>query len=168
MRVFLGNGAKVGYNGGMIKINVLAVGSIKEKFFQEAIGEYAKRLKRFCSLNIVEVPEQSSLTIEKKIDAESNALMCHLRGYVILLDRQGKEVSSQELSGMIEELKSQGNGEITFVIGGSNGVNGQLIARADKVISFGKVTFPHQLFRVILLEQIYRAFTISEGLPYHK
>ncbi len=152
----------------MIKINVLAVGSIKEKFFEAAISEYSKRLGRFCSLSIVEVPEQSSLVGEKKVEAESRALMSHFRGQVIVLDRAGKEVSSPELSQIIDGLKSNGTSEITFVIGGSNGVSAELIKKANASISFGKVTFPHQLFRVILLEQIYRAFTISEGLPYHK
>ena len=151
----------------MLKINILCVGSIKEKFFNEAIEEYLKRLKRFASVTITEVSEQSLLEGNKKVEAESELLLSKLNGYCILLDRASQELSSEELAKNIETLSSS-TSTMTFVIGGSNGVSEKLKSRVDKTISFGKITFPHQLFRVVLLEQIYRAFTIINKLPYHK
>lgn len=153
----------------MLKINVICVGSIKEKFFADAINEYSKRLSKFCKLQIVEVDEESrEQNVQKKIKIESEKLEREMRGHVILLDRVKKEISSEELSFMIEDLKNDGVSEISFIIGGSNGVSDELKTKANKCISFGKITFPHQLFRVLLLEQIYRAFTILAGTPYHK
>lgn len=153
----------------MIKINIVCVGSIKEKFFEDAVKEYSKRLSKFCKLQIVEVEEESKqLNIEKKIQIESERLKNACKGFVILLDRCKQEVSSEDLSFMLDSLKNVGTSEICFVIGGSNGVSEEFKKQANKCVSFGKITFPHQLFRVVLLEQIYRAFTISAGLPYHK
>lgn len=153
----------------MLKVNIVCVGTIKEKFFKDAISEYSKRLSKFCKLQIVEVAEESKeQSIEKKIEIESERLKNACRGFIILLDRCKQEVSSEELSNMLDTLKSAGTSEISFVIGGSNGVSEEFKRQANKCVSFGKITFPHQLFRVVLLEQIYRAFTISAGLPYHK
>ncbi len=153
----------------MIKVNIVTVGSIKESFFTEAIKEYSKRLSRFCNLNVIEVKEASNeSSIAKKIDKESDKLIEALSGTIVLLDRQGKLVSSEELANTIDNLSLMGDSEISFVVGGSNGVNDKLRNLAKHVISFGKITYPHQLFRVVLLEQIYRAFTIIGGLPYHK
>ena len=153
----------------MLKVNIVCVGSIKEKFFTDAISEYSKRLSKFCKLQIVEVTEESKeQSIEKKIEIESERLKNACRGFIILLDRCKQEVSSEELSNMLDTLKSAGTSEVSFVIGGSNGVSEEFKRQANKCVSFGKITFPHQLFRVVLLEQIYRAFTISAGLPYHK
>lgn len=153
----------------MLKVNIVCVGTIKEKFFTDAISEYSKRLSKFCKLQIVEVAEESKeQNIEKKIEIESERLKNACRGFIILLDRCKQEVSSEELSNMLDTLKSAGTSEISFVIGGSNGVSEEFKRQANKCVSFGKITFPHQLFRVVLLEQIYRAFTISAGLPYHK
>lgn len=153
----------------MLKVNIVCVGTIKEKFFTDAIGEYSKRLSKFCKLQIVEVAEESKeQSIEKKIEIESERLKNACRGFIILLDRCKQEVSSEELSNMLDTLKSAGTSEVSFVIGGSNGVSEEFKRQANKCVSFGKITFPHQLFRVVLLEQIYRAFTISAGLPYHK
>lgn len=153
----------------MLKVNIVCVGTIKEKFFTDAIGEYSKRLSKFCKLKIVEVTEESKeQSIEKKIEIESERLKNACRGFIILLDRCKQEVSSEELSNMLDTLKSAGTSEVSFVIGGSNGVSEEFKRQANKCVSFGKITFPHQLFRVVLLEQIYRAFTISAGLPYHK
>lgn len=152
----------------MVKINIVCVGSIKENFFADAIKEYSKRLSRFCSLNIVEVNEFSNeKAIQKKIDLESQSLIKHLKGFVVLLDREGELVSSEDLAKIIDNATNSA-GEISFVIGGSNGVNETLKRQAGKVISFGKITFPHQLFRVVLLEQIYRGFNILSNTPYHK
>lgn len=153
----------------MLKVNIVCVGTIKEKFFTDAISEYSKRLSKFCKLQIVEVAEESKeQSIEKKIEIESKRLKNACRGFIILLDRCKQEVSSEELSNMLDTLKSAGTSEVSFVIGGSNGVSEEFKRQANKCVSFGKITFPHQLFRVVLLEQIYRAFTISAGLPYHK
>ncbi len=153
----------------MLKVNIVCVGTIKEKFFTDAISEYSKRLSKFCKLQIVEVAEESKeQSIEKKIEIESERLKNACRGFIILLDRCKQEVSSEELSNMLDTLKSAGTSEVSFVIGGSNGVSEEFKRQANKCVSFGKITFPHQLFRVVLLEQIYRAFTISAGLPYHK
>lgn len=153
----------------MLKINIVCVGKIKEKFFTDAVNEYVKRLSKFCKLQICEVDEESKeQNIEKKIELESAKLEKEAKGFVVLLDRVKKEISSEELSLMIEKLKNDGTSEISFIIGGSNGVSENFKKNADQCVSFGKITFPHQLFRVVLLEQIYRAFTISAGLPYHK
>lgn len=151
-----------------MKINIVAVGKIKEKFFTDAINEYKKRLGKFCDFNVIEVPEKSIETnIEKKITEESELLLSACKGTIILLDRQGKEISSPELANIIDKT-SFTSSTISFVIGGSNGVSQALKKAATYSISFGKVTYPHQLFRVVLTEQIYRAFTITAGLPYHK
>ncbi len=153
----------------MIKINVICVGSIKEKFYKEAIEEYSKRLSRFCSLKIVEVEEESSQkSTEKKIEIESKRLSENIKGYSILLDREGDMVSSEKLAKLIDNVSSLGQGEVSLIIGGSNGVNQELKKQVSKVISFGQITFPHQLFRVVLLEQVYRAFSINANTPYHK
>lgn len=153
----------------MLKVNIVCVGTIKEKFFTDAISEYSKRLSKFCKLQIVEVAEESKQqNIEKKIEIESERLKNACKGFIILLDRCKQEVSSEELSNVLDTLKSAGTSEISFVIGGSNGVSEEFKKQANNCMSFGKITFPHQLFRVVLLEQIYRAFTISAGLPYHK
>ena len=153
----------------MLKVNIVCVGSIKEKFFVDAIKEYEKRLSRFCSLSIIEVQEEAQeKSIDKKIDKESEKLINAAKGAVILLDREGKMVSSENIAEMLDKLSSQGNSEISFVIGGSNGVNNKLKTLTKSSISFGKITFPHQLFRVVLLEQIYRGFAINNNTPYHK
>ncbi len=151
-----------------MKINIVAVGKIKEKFFTDAINEYKKRLSKFCELNIIEVPEKSfESNIDKKIEDESELLLNACKGKIILLDRQGISLSSPELANIIEKT-SLTTSTISFVIGGSNGVSEKLKKTANHIISFGKITFPHQLFRVVLTEQIYRAYCINNGMPYHK
>ena len=153
----------------MVKIKIIAVGSIKEKYFIDAIEEYKKRLGRFCSFSVVEVQEESKeKNTQKKIDIESQRLQAAANGYLILLDRQGKEISSEDLAESLQNIQNNGISEISFIIGGSNGVNQKLKSVCDEVVSFGKITFPHQLFRVVLVEQIYRAFSINAGMPYHK
>lgn len=152
-----------------MKINIVCVGKIKEKFFVEAINEYAKRLSRFCDLKIIEVEEESKISnTDKKCEIESENLLEKCGGIIVALDGSGKLLSSPEIANFIKLKTNNGISEISFVIGGSNGLSQNLKNRADLVLSFGKITFPHQLFRVVLLEQIYRAFTILEGLPYHK
>lgn len=152
-----------------MKINIVCVGKIKEKFFVEAINEYTKRLSRFCDLKIIEVEEESKMSnTDKKYEIESENLLEKCGGIIVALDGSGKLLSSPEIANFIKLKTNNGISEISFVIGGSNGLSQNFKNRADLVLSFGKITFPHQLFRVVLLEQIYRAFTILEGLPYHK
>jgi len=152
----------------MLTVQIVAIGKIKEKYYLDAIGEYAKRLSKFCKFCVVELPEKSEQTnIAKKIEEETNLLLSACKGTIILLDRLGKNVSSEALANIID-ISAQTSSTITFVIGGSNGVGDTLKKRANFMLSFGAITYPHQLFRVVLAEQIYRAFTINAGLPYHK
>lgn len=151
-----------------MKINIVAVGKIKEKYFTDAIAEYAKRLGRFCEFSVIEVPEKSAETnIEKKTELESDLLLNSAKGTIVLLDRLGKSYSSPQLASLIDNIGATSS-TISFVIGGSNGISQKLKDKADYSISFGAITYPHQLFRVVLAEQIYRAFSINSGLPYHK
>lgn len=152
-----------------MKINIVCVGKIKEKYFTDAVAEYSKRLSRFAELKIIEVNEESKISsISKKCEIESENLLAKCSGIIVALDGAGKMLSSPEIASYIKTKTNSGSSEISFVIGGSNGLSEKLKSKADLVLSFGKITFPHQLFRVVLLEQIYRAFTILENLPYHK
>ena len=153
----------------MLKVVVVAVGDIKERFYKDAVAEYVKRLGRWAKTEIVEVSEASHLTDpDKKRAEEGEAILKKLRGKVILTDVKGQKIKSEDLATLIKESALAGDSELTFVIGGSNGVSPAVKARADAIISFGDITLPHQLFRVVLLEQIYRAETILSGTPYHK
>ena len=145
-----------------MKITLITVGKIKEKYLKDAIAEYSKRLSKYCKLTIVEVadektPDQASETVEEAI-----------RMYVITLEIGGAMLSSEELSAKIEKLGIQGKSSIAFIIGGSIGLGKTVLARSDYALSFSKMTFPHQLMRVILLEQIYRSYRIINAEPYHK
>lgn len=152
-----------------MKINIVCVGKIKENFFTDAIKEYLKRISRFAELKIIEVDEESKQSnLEQKSRIEGDRLLAKSSGVMVALDGGGKMLTSTEIADFIQTKKVQGKSEITFVIGGSNGLSKQVLDKADLVLSFGKITFPHQLFRVVLTEQIYRALTIIEGLPYHK
>ena len=152
-----------------MKINIICVGKIKEKYFLDAIAEYQKRLSRFVSLSIFEVDEASKEdNLDKKNEIEGKRLLEKCSGIIVCLDRQGKELESTQIAKFIHEKQISGISEISFVIGGSNGLSNEILQRSTLKLSFGKITFPHQLFRVVLIEQIYRAFTIINGLPYHK
>ena len=146
------------------KATILCVGKIKEKYFTDGIAEYAKRLSRFCDFSVVEVPDEPG---DAEVRKESDALLGRLGGYVILLDLGGKELTSPEFATAIDKAYLTAP-EITFVIGGSRGVDDRVRTKANMRVSFGKVTYPHQLMRLILTEQIYRAFNILAGTPYHK
>lgn len=148
----------------MKKVTVLCVGKIKERYLTDGIAEYAKRLSRYCEFSVAEIPDYADANAVKK---ESDGLLAKIRGYCILLDLKGKMVTSPELSEIMDKAYLT-SPEITFVIGGSEGVDERVRARADERIAFGKVTYPHQLMRLILTEQIYRAFNISANTPYHK
>ena len=152
----------------MLKINVICVGNLKDKFFIEAAGEYAKRLSRFCSLKVTELKEYTNLSnIEQIKKMEGEDIIKNISGYVILMDVEGKMLSSEDLAENIDTI-SLNNSEITFVIGGSYGVSEGVKAKVNQKISVSKMTFPHRLFRIMLLEQIYRAFTINNNISYHK
>ncbi len=159
-----------------MKITILCVGKIKEKFYREAVAEYGKRLSRYCKLEIVEVadektPDGASGLVEEQIKAkEAERMERHLRdgAFVCALAIDGKQLDSVELSEKIERLGTSGTSHIIFIIGGSLGIADSLLARADLRLSFSRMTFPHQLMRVILMEQVYRAYRIMNHEPYHK
>ena len=152
-----------------MKVNIVCVGKIKEKYFTDAIAEYKKRLSRFCVFNIIEVDESSKIdNLEKKSEAEGKLILEKCSGIIVSMDGRGKQLSSPELAEFIKNNQVSGVSEISFVIGGSNGLSDAVIKASKQVVSFGNITFPHQLFRVVLTEQIYRAFAIIAGLPYHK
>lgn len=152
-----------------MKINVIAVGRLKEKFFADAVKEYAKRLGAYCDFSMTEVPAAPpSKSPAEQSAEESENLLRKARGYVVALDGTGKKPSSTEFASFIASECSKGVSEFSFLIGGSHGLCDKVRERADCVLSFGNMTFPHQLFRVMLCEQIYRALTINAGTPYHK
>ena len=159
-----------------MKITIVTVGKIKEKFFEDAIKEYSKRLSRYCKLEILQVadektPEGASETVELQIkEKEGQRILSLIRddAYVIALAIEGKMLDSEELAERIEKLGVSGISQIVFVIGGSLGLSAQVMKRADYALSFSRMTFPHQLMRVVLLEQIYRSYRIMNHQPYHK
>ena len=159
-----------------MKIKVITVGKVKEKYYRDAIGEYAKRLTPYCKLEILEVadekaPDHISDVEEngiKKKEAERILKYVKDSAYVIALAIEGKNLDSVELSDKIDYLGISGISNITFIIGGSLGLHNLVLERADYLLSFSKMTFPHQLMRVILLEQVYRAYRIINHEPYHK
>lgn len=151
----------------MININIVCVGALKEKFWIDAVSEYGKRLSRFCKLKILELPQQEKFDKQKCLEGERDEILRAARGYKILLDIEGKQFTSNELAEKIEKV-SLSNSEITFIIGGSYGVSEKVKEQADFRLSFGKITLPHNLARVVLVEQIYRAFMITSGSTYHK
>lgn len=159
-----------------MKITVITVGKMKEKYFRDAIGEYSKRLSRYCRLEIIEVadertPDNSGEALDELIRGkEAERILKYIKddAYIITLEIDGKPLSSEELASKIEHLGVQGKGHLIFIIGGSIGLGKEVLRRSDFALSFSKMTFPHQLMRVILLEQIYRSFRIIQGEPYHK
>lgn len=159
-----------------MKISLITVGKIKEKYLKDAIAEYSKRLSKYCKLEIIEVadektPDQASEVVENGIRAkEAERIMKYIKedSYVVTLEIQGKMLSSEELASKIDQLGIQRKSHITFVIGGSIGLGEAVLKRSDFALSFSKMTFPHQLMRVILLEQIYRSYRINFSEPYHK
>ena len=153
-----------------MKITILTVGKIKEKYLRDAIAEYSKRLSRYAKLEIIEVadektPDNASETVETNIkNKEAERLLKYIRddAYLITLEIKGKQLTSEELAQKID------TSHIIFVIGGSLGLGEEVLKRSNYALSFSKMTFPHQLMRVILLEQIYRSYRINCGEPYHK
>ncbi|MDD7402347.1 MAG: 23S rRNA (pseudouridine(1915)-N(3))-methyltransferase RlmH [Butyribacter sp.] len=159
-----------------MKITILTVGKIKEKYFTDAIKEYSKRLSRYCKLEMIEVADEKTLEgasqREEEIirTREGERLKKYIKedSYVIALAIEGKQYSSEDFSEKIRHLGVQGKSHITFIIGGSIGLSDEILKNAKELLSFSKMTFPHQLMRVVLLEQIYRAYRIMNGEPYHK
>ena len=153
----------------MLSINIICVGKIKEKFFKDAISEYSKRLSKYTNLQIIEVDDINSDNINTILDKEKDLIIKHIssKDYVITLEIEGKQLNSLEFSKKIEELQIY-NSSFVFIIGGSYGLHQQIKDRADYKLAFSKLTFPHQLFRIILLEQIYRAYKIINNESYHK
>ena len=150
-------------------IKVICVGKIKEKFFTEAIKEYEKRLSKYTKLQIIELPDESDTSIEVCLKKEASSIMKNIgdKDFVITLEIEGLKLNSVELSKKIDNL-IMNNPNITFIIGGSYGLDKSIKDRSNMALSFSDLTFPHQLFRVILLEQIYRSFKIINNETYHK
>ena len=159
----------------MLHIDCICVGKLKEDYLKNAILEYSKRLSKYCIFNIVELQDEkvpSNLSDAEKlkiIEKESNNILANIKenSYVIALDLNGKQYTSEEFSEKIEQI-TQYSSNITFLIGGTLGMSKQLLSRANELISFSKMTFPHQLIRIFLVEQIYRAFKIANNETYHK
>ena len=153
----------------MLKVNIVCVGKVKEKYFADGINEYSKRLSRFCEFKIIETDEENSKNSASLIsEKEGKNILPKLRGTVLALAIEGKKYSSEKFASKIKSLKDGGLGEITFVIGGSYGLSDEVKKKADELISFSDMTFPHTLARVMLTEQLYRAFTIINNVEYHK
>lgn len=159
-----------------MKITIIAVGKIKEKYFSDAVKEYEKRLSRYCKLDIIEVedektPDKAVSAEEEQIKAkEAERILKHIKddAFVVTLEINGEMLDSVELAHKLEKLGVQGVSHIQFIIGGSLGLHNSICSKAQLHLSFSKMTFPHQLMRVVLLEQIYRSYRIINGEPYHK
>ena len=151
-----------------MQIRLVCVGNLKEKFWQSAIEEYKKRLQKFCNLQIIELDEQNKYQdVNKILSEEGKSIIANLGGYNILLDIEGKAYSSEDLANKIKQTLLSSS-TITFIIGGSYGVSDEVKRSVQERISFGRITMPHNLARVVALEQIYRAFMINSGAKYHK
>lgn len=157
-------------------IQIIAVGKLKEKYLTEGIAEYVKRIGPYAKLDIVEVPdEQAPMTMspaeeERVKEREGERILSKVKpdSHVIAMAIDGQMWTSEQLSAHLSDLAAYGRSRVTFVIGGSNGLSADVLRRADMKLSFGKITYPHQLIRLVLVEQVYRAFKIMRGEPYHK
>ena len=151
-----------------MQIRLVCIGNLKEKFWQSATEEYKKRLQKFCNLQIIELDEQNKYQdVNKILSEEGKSIIANLGGYNILLDIEGKAYSSEDLANKIKQTLLSSS-TITFIIGGSYGVSDKVKRSVQERISFGRITMPHNLARVVALEQIYRAFMINSGAKYHK
>lgn len=159
-----------------MNIRIIAVGKVKEKYLQEGIKEYLKRMSPHAKVEVIEVsdektserPSETELRLIKEKEGDRISRYLKEGAYLFALDIKGRNLSSEEMSGMISDLGIQGKSDLTFLIGGSVGLADSLIEKADFKLSFGRMTFPHQLMRLILVEQLYRSFKIIAGHPYHK
>ncbi len=153
-----------------MQVNIVCVGSLKEQYWVDAVKEYSKRLTKFCNFNIIEIKEENITDfnlVDRALQKEGEEILKHLKGYVIVLDINSKMLSSEELATHISNVQ-QNYSTITFVIGSSYGLSEIVKQKANLKLSFSKLTFPHQMFRVMLTEQIYRAFSILNNIKYHK
>ena len=159
-----------------MKIKIVTVGKLKEKYLKDGIAEYTKRISRFAKLEMIELADEktpdkaSELENQKILETEGARILSKVgeRDFVVVLAIEGKILSSEEFSKQLEQASIKGYSTLTFIIGGSLGLSSQVKERANLLMSFGKVTLPHQLMRLVLIEQIYRAFMIQQGSPYHK
>ncbi len=159
-----------------MNIEIICIGKIKESFFREALNEYAKRLSKYCRLKITELPDEQTpdmagdALMNKILSTEGNRILSKIQNdaYVVATAMEGKKLDSVEFSELINDLGIKGRSNIVFIIGGSLGLSDDVKKRADMLLSFSDMTFPHQMMRVILLEQIYRSYRIIKGEPYHK
>ena len=159
-----------------MNISIISVGKLKEKYLKQAVDEYTKRLNRYCKIEIIELPDEktpdNASEKEEQIikEKEGELILSKIKDnmHVIAMDLKGEQITSEKFSTYIENCGVMGNSNIAFIIGGSLGLSEKVIKRANYKLCFSKMTFPHQLFRVMLLEQIYRAFRIIKGEPYHK
>ncbi|MBT2687271.1 23S rRNA (pseudouridine(1915)-N(3))-methyltransferase RlmH [Bacillus sp. ISL-47] len=159
-----------------MNISIITVGKLKEKYLKQGIDEYLKRLSAYAKMEIIEVPDEKApeelseteMIQVKQKEAERILSKIHPDAHVIALAIEGKMKSSEELADSLDKLATYGKSKVAFVIGGSLGLSQEVLQRADEKLSFSKMTFPHQLMKLILLEQVYRAFRINRGEPYHK
>lgn len=158
----------------MLTVNIICIGKLKEAYLRDAQVEYQKRLGAFCKLNIIELNESklpndpSDALIQKGMEIEAETILSKLKGYVVPLCIEGKILSSEELASKMSDISLNGTSEISFIIGGSFGLSDAVKQKADFKLSMSKMTFPHQLARVMLLEQVYRGFQINANGKYHK
>jgi len=155
----------------MLKCNIISVGSLKERYFQDALAEYLKRLSRFALVKNIEVAEEKErkgVSIAHIIEKEGERLLSCAKGVIVALDKDGQAVTSEGFAKILIDLGVSGKSETSFLLGGSYGLSNAVKAKADIMLSFGSLTYPHQLARVMLAEQLYRAFTIKENINYHK
>jgi len=159
-----------------VNISIITVGKLKEKYLKQGIEEYTKRLSSYSKIEIIEVPDEKAPEVLSEAemiqvkDKEGERILAKVPAdaHVIALAIDGKQKSSEELADTLDKLATYGKSKVAFIIGGSLGLSGQVLQRADDKLSFSKMTFPHQLMRLILVEQVYRAFRINRGEPYHK
>lgn len=159
-----------------MNIRIIAVGKLKEKYLKQGISEFSKRLGAYFKLSIIEVPDEeapehlSEKELEQVLIREGEKILAKIKqdDYVIALDVKGHSLSSEQFTKKLEQISFAGKNQVCFIIGGSNGLSEAVLKRADDKLSFSKMTFPHQLMRLILLEQIYRAYKIQRNEPYHK
>ena len=160
----------------MLHIEIICVGKLKEDYLKSAISEYLKRLSKYCSCRVIELPDEklptplSEADKRKVIEKESNCILSHIKenSYVIALDLKGKEYSSEEFSEKLSNIALRESSTITFLIGGTLGMSQELLEHANQLVCFSKMTFPHQLIRVFLLEQLFRSFKIQNNETYHR
>ena len=161
----------------MQKMTILCTGKLKEKFYLDAVAEYVKRLSRFCKLEIIELPEEkieeknaSDAVVKKALDKEGKAILSNVRkgAAIVAMCIEGKQISSDELAQFLAQRAGSGAGDVAFVIGSSHGLSDEVKKAAALKFSMGRITMPHQLARLVLTEQIYRACTINAGMKYHK